>query len=300
MIETCHVVVTYPGVRHLGLGMAECYPAFQSGAAKAPMACLGFCAHELATRLTMDPAFGKAYAQLYRTHWWFRAREIVLLREIRRVLNASAEEGKDQQHKRPRILDVGCGDALFFDRLLEFADVEGIESEAALLDADNPHRSRIHLGLLDDKFQPAAPYDVVLLLDVLEHIERPAPVLRRALQVLAPDGRVIVTVPAFQTLWTTHDDLNHHFVRYTKSSFRALAAQAGMTIRREHYLFQWTYLPKLAAHFGEAVLRPQPSIPRTPPRMINGVLAALSVAESVLLENVPVPFGSSLLVIGSR
>lgn len=246
----------------------------------------------------MDPEFGKAYAELYRTHWWFRAREMVLLREIDCILRSRGpfEPGIGS---RPRILDVGCGDALFFDRLTKIGDVEGIESEAALVRADNPHRSRIHLGFLDENFRPAAPYDLLLLLDVLEHIKEPAPVLKRAVELLAPAGKVIITVPAFQALWTTHDDLNHHFVRYTKRSFQQLAAKARMKIDHQRYLFQWTFLPKFGAHMVESVLKPKPSIPRTPPRIINGLLAAMSVGEAVLFENVSVPFGGSLLVVGS-
>jgi SAM-dependent methyltransferase len=247
----------------------------------------------------VDPEFGKAYAQLYRTHWWFRAREIMLLREINRLLRAGNSSTYFAHGRRPRILDVGCGDALFFDRLGEIGDVEGIESEPALVRADNPHRSRIHVCVLDEHFRPPAAYDLVLLLDVLEHIKNAAPVLQRALEVLAPGGRVVITVPAFQALWTTHDDLNHHFVRYTRRSFRELAERAGMSIERERYLFQWTFVPKLATHVVEALLKPKPRIPKTPPRVINGLLAAISVAEAVLFENVSVPFGGSLLVVGS-
>ena len=247
----------------------------------------------------MDPAYGKAYAELYRTHWWWRAREIVVLREIERLMPNSAFSDA-MPPPRPRILDVGCGDGLFFDRLLEFAEVDGIESEAALISPNNPHRSRIHVGLLDESFQPSSAYDIILMLDVLEHIQQPAPVLRRALQLLAPGGHVIVTVPAFQSLWTTHDELNHHFIRYNTRTFRGLADAARMQIERERYLFQWTFLPKLAARFAEAVIKPRPSVPRTPPRLLNGLLAALSVGEAVLFEKVRVPFGSSLLVVGSR
>ena len=269
----------------------------------------------------MDPEFGKAYAELYRTHWWFRAREMVLLREIARILRnsssfsscssptgASVQRAQDADSSgssslanchQPRILDVGCGDALFFDRLTKIGDVEGIESEAALVGAYNPYRSRIHFGFLDENFRPSAPYDLVLLLDVLEHIKEPAPVLKRAVELLAPEGNVIITVPAFQALWTTHDDLNHHFVRYTKRSFQQLAANARMKIDHQRYLFQWTFLPKFGAHLVEAVLKPKPSIPRTPPRIINGLFAAISVGEAVLFENASVPFGGSLLVVGS-
>jgi 2-polyprenyl-3-methyl-5-hydroxy-6-metoxy-1,4-benzoquinol methylase len=250
----------------------------------------------------VDSGYGSAYAELYRTHWWWRARETIVLREIERALANSRQAcspGFDES-SRPRILDVGCGDALFFDRLMNFGNVEGIESDGALVSPNNRHRECIHIGLLDDSFRPAAPYEVILMLDVLEHIKDPVPVLRRALELLAPCGLVLVTVPAFQGLWTTHDDLNHHFVRYTRRSFRQIAKSAAMNIERERYLFQWTFLPKLVAHFAEAVFKPKPSIPRTPPRPLNVLLAAMSVCEAGLFEKVPVPVGSSLLVVGRK
>jgi len=251
----------------------------------------------------VDSGYGKAYAELYRTHWWWRAREIIVLREINRALANSRRalsptSGSSNQRNRPRILDVGCGDGLFFDELTNLGNIEGIESDAALVSPDNRHRGQIYVGRLDESFRPAAPYDVILMLDVLEHIKHPTPVLRRALELLAPGGYVIVTVPAFQQLWTTHDDLNHHFVRYTRRTFREVAKSAAMNIERERYLFQWMFLPKLAAHLAEAVQKGNPSIPRTPPRPVNGMLTAWSVCEARLFEHLPVPLGSSLLVVG--
>ena len=65
------------------------------------------------------------------------------------------------------------------------------------------------------RFDPDEPFDTILMLDVLEHVPNPEQMLGSAKRVLAPDGRIVITVPAFECLWTSHDDLNHHLRRYT-------------------------------------------------------------------------------------
>src|SRR5439155_2430970 len=118
----------------------------------------------------------------------------ILLRNIRNILAAVPEA---------RILDVGCGAALFFDALESFGHVEGVESDRAAVEGSGKWRSRIAIGNLDSAYQPAAPFDLILMLDVLEHIQATDQLLRRASEILTPGGRILVTVPAFKSLWTT-------------------------------------------------------------------------------------------------
>ena len=149
----------------------------------------------------MDAHYAAAYPDLYARHWWWRAREDMLLRKIRRLL-ADVRDA--------RILDVGCGAAMFFDALEAFGHVEGVESDLAAAERSGRWRARIVVGDLDETFIPAAPFDLILMLDVLEHIARPETVLARARQILRPNGRILITVPAFTWLWTSHDEMNHH------------------------------------------------------------------------------------------
>jgi hypothetical protein len=136
------------------------------------------------------------------------------------------------------------------------------------------------------------------MLDVLEHLPDPAAALRHARGLLKPRGIVLTTVPAFNVLWTAHDDLNRHYTRYTKRSFRALAANAGVRLQRMRYLFHWTFPAKLAVRVKEAVIRSEALPPVVPPRPVNQTLAAVTRWEEALLGRLPVPFGSSLLAIG--
>jgi len=239
----------------------------------------------------VDPEYARRYRELYERHWWWRAREEFVLETVRRHLPAGGSRS---------ILDVGCGDGLLFDRLAAFGEVQGVESDASLIGPANPHRHRIHVGPFDASFAPGKRYGLILMLDVLEHLPDPAGALRRAVDLLEPDGLLVVTVPAFRLLWTTHDDLNHHFTRYTKHRFAVLARAAGVRVIRAAYFFHWLFPAKLVTRLIEGVAHPRPSSPRVPARWINEPLYRLSRLEQRLLTPLGLPFGSSLLAVGRR
>jgi len=239
----------------------------------------------------MDVDYGQAYRELYRRHWWWRSREELIVGTLRARLGGRGRAPG-------AILDVGCGDGLFFDRLAEFGEAEGVEPAADLVSPDGPHRARITVAPFDERFRPGKRYALILMLDVLEHMPEPARALRHALTLLEPGGTFLATVPAFNALWTTHDDINHHYTRYTRRSFRALAREGGLRVDLERYFFHWTVPAKLAARAAEAVLRPEPTPPRVPPRWVNEPLYALSRLEARVLGPLRLPFGSSLMVVG--
>lgn len=238
----------------------------------------------------MDPDYVKHYRTLYENHWWWRAREEMLLQELRRRLP-----------NKPglSILDVGCGDALFFGRLGQFGDVEGVESTPELVDPDGPYRSRITVGPFDASFHSGKSHDLILMLDVLEHLDAPQQALRHGISLLKPDGIILITVPAFRMIWTRHDELNNHRTRYTKQSFGQLARFAGMRVISSRYFFTWLFVAKLLTRMIETLVPSDPAIPGIPSPLLNRILYGISRAEEKLLGNRFVPFGSSLLVVGT-
>ncbi|MGA7850883.1 MAG: class I SAM-dependent methyltransferase [Terriglobales bacterium] len=239
----------------------------------------------------MDSKYGEAYRELFEKHWWWRSRTELILDKLRQLRPAPGWE---------HILDIGCGDALFFDRLAEFGEVEGVEPCAKLVSPTSPHRDRIYVCPFDRNFRPGKQYSLILMLDVLEHLEDPIGALRHVLDLLAPVGMVIVTVPAFMSLWTNHDVLNHHLIRYTKHGFRKVARQAGLQTREECYLYHWTCPVKLAVHVMESVFHPKPEAPKVPADWVNDALFWVSRFEQKTLSTLPMPFGSSLMVVGSK
>src|SRR5271166_244576 len=239
----------------------------------------------------MDPKYGERYRDLFERHWWWRARSRLILDVLRRLQPAQGWK---------TILDIGCGDGLFFPELSRFGQVEGVEPFAELVSPSNPYRDRISICPFDENYRPGKRYSLILMLDVLEHIEDAAGALGHAIDLLEPDGRLVATVPAFMALWTNHDVMNQHFVRYTKSTFREVAQRAGLRIQEERYLYHWTCPVKLGIALRERLFRLQPKPAQVPMWVINESMYFLSRMEQRTLTPLSLPFGSSLMIVGAK
>jgi SAM-dependent methyltransferase len=239
----------------------------------------------------VDREYATLYQDLYARHWWWRAREEAIVGWLARLVPPGGFGP---------ILDVGCGDGLFFERLKAFGDPQGIEMDGLLVTDTGRGRGPIHLGPFDESFEPGLRFGLVLMLDVVEHLTDDVAGVRRALELLAPGGTVLITVPAFRALWTMHDEWNHHLTRYTRRSFTRVAGRAGLRIDHTRYLFQWTCPVKLAVRVKERLVRTRPPLPGVPPRWINRALYHLSRVELATYGRLPLPFGSSLLVVGGK
>lgn len=233
----------------------------------------------------MESEYARHYAELNRRHWWWRAREEYILRLLRRL---RAPDGS------ARILDVGCGDGQLLDQLAAWGSAEGLETDPETLTADSAHR-RIHIGPFDDRFGTPGSRDFVLFLDVLEHLDDPVAALTRARVLLATGGRIVVSVPAFASLWTSHDVLNHHRLRPTKATLRAWAAGAGLEVESARYLFLSVAVAKLAQRAWERLIPPTPALPRIPAAPANQLALTIARADLWLGQRLPMPFGSSLV-----
>jgi 2-polyprenyl-3-methyl-5-hydroxy-6-metoxy-1,4-benzoquinol methylase len=239
----------------------------------------------------VDEAYVRNYRKLYAEHWWWRAREDLILDSLAR-LRPNGNWGS--------ILDVGCGDGLFFGKLQTLGSVEGIEMDPRGVSDSSPWLPQIQVRSFDETFRPEKLYSLILMLDVLEHFADPSARLARALALLQPDGILLLTVPAFRGLWTSHDDLNHHYTRYTKAELASLVRGSGGRVVESRYFFHWTAPLKLAAHVFERFFPARPSSPRVPAGWINRGLYRLSRAEQPIGRRLSVPFGSSLLTIVVR
>jgi SAM-dependent methyltransferase len=240
----------------------------------------------------MEASYGAQYARLYREHWWWRAREVVILDVLRSL--------------RPKpgssILDVGCGDAVSFQALSEFGTVRGIEVDENLLDPSGPFRERISTRPLGDPIydDPSWHFDLITALDVIEHIDDDRAAVSSIVAMLRPGGLLVVTVPAFEALWDEHDEINHHRRRYTATGLRKTLEGVGLDLLQVRYLFRGLFIPKLLVRLvnaGRTRKVAQNGIPRP---AINTALRQLCVLENRLLQHVPVPFGTSVIGVARK
>ena len=236
----------------------------------------------------MNNEYAARYRDLYERHWWWAHGNCAILKLLQQHVPTTGNL---------RILDVGCGDGLLFDRLTQFGQVHGVELNGSLVSADNPWRERIYVGPFDQRFRPSSRFDIILMLDVLEHLPDPRAALEHAESLLEPDGLLVIHVPAFMALWTMHDELNHHYTRYSKSTLLDLLRQTHVKVATCRYTFHWTFPAKLVIRVKEKILRGEKTLPTVPNRVTNQLAYWLCLLEQRIFHRVQFGFGSSLLVV---
>lgn len=243
----------------------------------------------------MDAALYDEMARVEESHWWFQARRHIVWTLVRRYL-------PDAGRRRLKICELGCGTGGNLAALADRHDVMGVEcSPQALEHARQRLGPRVRLGSLPDDIDlPAGSFDVVLLTDVLEHIEDDAASAHAALRLLRPMGIVVATVPAYQWLYSPRDAHHHHFRRYGKRQFARLwDGNDTQTLLISHYN-TLLFPPAAAVRLASKFLRPSDERPgdlKVPSSPINRLLASAMASESNLLGRTPLPFGLSLVAV---
>jgi SAM-dependent methyltransferase len=225
-------------------------------------------------------------------HWWYQGRRRVLERVIERLgLPAGA-----------RILDAGCGSGRNMVDLARHGTVTGIElSPTSVALARERDRGEVIEGsVLDMPFDEGA-FDLSVSLDVIEHLQDDVGALRELRRVTKPGGALLVTVPAYQWLWSGHDEINHHHRRYNRRTLLAAAQSAGWHEQRSAH-FNSLLLPIAIAL--RALERFTPATTKSsldlwvPPAPINWALRQpLNLEAAVIGRGGSIPAGLSLLAV---
>jgi SAM-dependent methyltransferase len=241
----------------------------------------------------MDRAVFDRMAELDQHHWWFTARRRILSSVIRRVVRPPANA---------RILELGCGTGHNLDTLAKFGKVEASELDdyARELATQRLGRKVEKVALPDLSKFPADAYDMIALLDVLEHVPDDKGSLAAILTRLKPGGALLVTVPANPWMWSAHDVAHHHHRRYRKAEIAALATAAGYEVELLSP-FNTMLFPLIAGIRLINKARGHDSADDAlPSKPVNGALDKLFGAEAGLIGRLPFPFGVSLIAVLRR
>ena len=241
----------------------------------------------------MDRAVFDRMAEQDAHHWWYTARREILSDVIARQVRPPSDA---------RILEVGCGTGHNLAMLGSFGRVDALE-----LDAPARALATDRLGRpVGDAPLPELPgverdaYDLVALLDVLEHVEADEAALMGVAECLAPGGAALLTVPANPWMWTVHDAHHHHHRRYTAAALRDVIERAGLRVDLLTH-FNSLLFPPIAAARALGRLRGQAeSDDRMPSPRVNRLLEGVFGLERHLVGRVPLPFGVSLLAVARR
>jgi ubiquinone/menaquinone biosynthesis C-methylase UbiE len=242
-----------------------------------------------------DEAYFDRMAAFARTHWWYQGRRAL----VTQLLAGRITPGST-------VIDVGCGTGDNFGMLESVAQgpVTGVElSEHAIKRAPaGPIGTRVGMALAEFLPYRTGAADVVTSMDVIEHLDDDAVALAEFHRILRPGGWLLLTVPAYQWLWSVHDETAAHRRRYSKPQLAGVVTRAGFRVETTSY-------------FNSFLVPPAAALRRTPLRrfasendeevgessaLVSKVMTGLSKAERRVIGKRPMPFGLSIALLARR
>jgi SAM-dependent methyltransferase len=232
----------------------------------------------------------REFRELEAAHWWFQARRQILLAILQRHLPLGSS-----------LLDVGCGTGFFLMEAQRLYDVWGLDpSPIALGMCRERGLDQVLSGAADDMSSVAErEFDAVTFLDVIEHVDDDVGALRNAHALLRRDGLAIVTVPAYQFLWSAHDVVNQHRRRYRRSALRKLFSDNGFEVVQASYFNSWLFPLALVERLGRRMLKRSDEAHLTlpSPRVNRAFERAFLGERDHLVGGGSFPAGLSILII---
>jgi SAM-dependent methyltransferase len=238
----------------------------------------------------MHPDVYREMASVQDRHWWFVARRQILDRVVA-SLSLPTEAS---------IIEIGSGPGGNLAMLARHGQLRAMETDPMARElAASLGICPVLPGALPTPHPFAdATCDLACLFDVLEHIEDDRGALRAVARLLKPGGRILLTVPAYNWLWSAHDESHHHQRRYNRQTLAATIAAAGLEPIRLGY-FNTLLFPLIATirSLQKITGRHGSSDASLPASWINTLLRQLFALERYLVDKALFPFGTSLLAV---
>ncbi|MDP3792318.1 MAG: class I SAM-dependent methyltransferase [bacterium] len=239
----------------------------------------------------MEKSYYKNYFRLEKNNWLFRVR--------RNLIYSIFEEYN--VGRGVKILDYGCGSGFIVGQLQARGyDAYGtdISREAIEYGASQGIKNLYSTNEIKVDF-PDESFDLILAMDVVEHIKEDELVIKELERLLKPNGRLIITVPAYQWMWGVQDEVSHHFRRYTMRSIIKLVSNSSnlLVLRKTYFntfLFPAVALVRLVSKWFN--LRHRESDFDLSDNFLNPVLYFIFNTEIKILKWINYPFGISILL----
>lgn len=240
----------------------------------------------------MDVNFYKTYFQVEQDHWWFRVRRNIILSLIK----------KYKFSKTAKVFDFGCGSGYLVGYLqrIGYENVSGSDTSLEAIEFGRKQGIKnlqsVELGQMPQN----SSLDLILALDVIEHIKDDMSTIRALSRALKPEGVFIITVPAYQWMWGVQDKVAHHFRRYgVRSLLQLIENDSSLFVVKKSY-FNTFLFPLIA---GVRLISKLFKIKKRESdfdinnKLINIIFYFIFNLESRLLRFINFPFGVSILLV---
>lgn len=231
------------------------------------------------------------------SYWWFVGRRHILTQLLGQIVGT--KEGME-------VLEVGCGTGGNLAMLSGFGRTVGLDLPGTLRWCAKREFPRLVASRAEALACRAGAFDLVVCLDVLEHIEDDLVALREMLRVCRSGGHVLLTVPAYRFLWSEHDDALGHRRRYDRKQLARLVTAAGFEPLRLSYAITSLFPPILFFRLGQRLVarlrgRRRPAVAYVQvPKPLSLLFVSLLRFEAWLLRRIDLPFGVSLVCLARK
>jgi SAM-dependent methyltransferase len=240
----------------------------------------------------MERTLYRQMAAIEKKHWWFLARRTIIKHLLKRL----------KLPIQSQILEVGCGTGGNLAMLSEHGQVYAMEiNEVARQFAYQSGCATIRTGALPDNIPfEKEQFDLIVLLDVLEHLQEDLRSLQNLHSYLKSDGWLLITVPALPILWSEHDEKHHHYRRYIKKELADLLKKAGFKVLKLSYFNFFLFPVIFMIRYWHRLIKKQHNALKLPPIYINWLLIKIFASERYLMNVIGLPIGVSLILLAQK
>ena len=228
------------------------------------------------------------------SHWWYQGRLQIIDAVLSKYLDKSAPLS---------VLEIGAGSGVNIGKLKEYGKVDAVEMHDGgrqLIRDEFPDVAVRDGALPEPEVFDNKQFDVVCMFDVLEHVGPQIESLEVLREHVTKDGRLFITVPAYQWLWSQHDDTAHHFRRYTRSSLAEALETAGWNVEQVGYFNTRLFPLALIARLKDKLFKPKIATGLgLPGDTVNGLFHRIFSSEATRVAKGGFPFGLSVLAVAS-
>lgn len=235
----------------------------------------------------MDAEMYTTMASVEKKHWWYIGRRKIIASFLQNISHSS----------KTRIIELGSGTGGNLEMLSGFGQTTGLEPNKFGREHAQSLGFDVRNGMLPETpFEPEEA-DIVVMFDVLEHLENDEACLQAAVRLLKPEGHLFLTVPAYQWMWSDHDIKNHHMRRYTKSQIQYLAKQSGLKIERCTYFNTFLFPVAAIVRIIKNITGSRHDETTLPSPITNKILGGIFSFEEKVIPHIDLPFGLSIAAI---
>lgn len=226
-----------------------------------------------------------------KNHWWFEGRKLILSSILKKYIN-----------KKKFILDYGCGVGINLGMLSKFGKVFYYDKSRIAINYVKKKYSNINFFVnVKNLNKYKKKFDLIVATDVIEHIKNDKKEIVKISHLLNKNGYILITVPAFQSLYSSKDISLKHYRRYNKENLRSLLNKYFYEIKFTYFNFI-LFLPIviLIYFFKITKIKFINRVEKKPFFFINKLAFYFFAFENFFINKINFPFGISLLFFGKK